>query len=151
VSKNQDRVDIFQGFSEASKKLEGKQRTQLLKSIGVKEIFDRGRVEINWKTCRGVDCRLCIQACPTNALYWKEGMVGIARELCIYCTSCVEVCMVDNCIQVSRIRPDGGMERFSNAQEIQILLRNINYRKVVERTKSRFANEPPFSDGPRYT
>lgn len=147
MSKNQDAVDIFQQLSEASKKQGRKERTELLKSIGVKEIFDKGRIEINWKTCRGVDCRLCIQACPTNALYWKEGEVGVSRELCVYCTSCVGVCMVDNCIQVSRIRPSGETEKFSNSQQIQTLLRNLNCQKVIERTKSRCAHEPPFSEG----
>jgi len=147
VSKDSKAVDIFQRISEASEKMKRKERTQLLESIGVKEIFDKGKIEIDRRTCRGVDCRLCIQACPTNALYWREGEVGIAKELCIYCTSCVNVCMVDNCIQISRIRSDGEMERFSNAQEIHKLLRNISCRKAAERTKSRFVSEPPFSNG----
>lgn len=123
------------------------ERSQLLKSIGVGEIFDKGTIEIDKRTCRGVDCRLCIQACPTNALYWKYGEVGIAKELCIYCTSCVNVCIVDNCIHVSRVRSDGETEKYSNPQQIQRLLRNISYRKAEERTKSRCAHEPPFSNG----
>jgi len=127
--------------------MNGEERTQLLKSIGVEEVFDKGAMEINRRTCRGVDCRLCIQACPTNALYWKDGEVGIAEELCVYCTSCVNVCMVDNCIHVSRVRSDGETEKFSSPQEIQRLLRSISYRKAEERTKSRCAHEPPFSDG----
>jgi NAD-dependent dihydropyrimidine dehydrogenase PreA subunit len=121
------------------------ERTQLLESIGVKEFFDKGTMEINPKTCRGIDCRLCIQACPTNALYWKEGKVGIVEELCVYCTSCVNVCIVDNCIHVSRVRSDGETERFSNPQEIQRLLRSISCQKAEERTKSRCAYEPIFS------
>ncbi len=122
------------------------ERTQLLESIGVKEVFDKGAMEINRRTCRGVDCRLCIQACPTNALYWKEGEVGIVEELCIYCTSCVNVCMVDNCIHISRIRSDGEKEKFSSPVEIQRLLRSICCQKAEERTKSRCAYEPVFSD-----
>ena len=125
------------------------ERTQLLESIGVKEIFNEGEMEINRRTCRGVDCRLCIQACPTNALYWKEGEVGIVEELCVYCTSCVNVCMVDNCIHVSRVRSDGATEKFSNPLEIQRLLRSIRYQKAEERIKSRCAYEPIFSDGIR--
>ena len=117
------------------------ERTQLLESIGVEEVFDKGVIEINYRTCRGVDCRLCIQACPTNALYWKDGEVGIAIELCVYCTSCVNVCMVDNCIRVSRVRSDGETEKFSNPQEIQRLLCYISYRKAEERTESRCAYE----------
>jgi len=123
------------------------ERTQLLESIGVKEIFDKGEIKINRRTCRGVDCRLCIQACPTNALYWKDGEIGIIEELCVYCTSCVNVCMVDNCIRVSRVRSNGETEKFSNPLEIQRLLRGISCRKAQERTKERCAHEPPFSDG----
>lgn len=123
------------------------ERTQLLESIGVKEVFNEGEMEINRRTCRGVDCRLCIQACPTNALYWKEGEVGIVEELCVYCTSCVNVCMIDNCIHVSRVRSDGKTEKFSSALEIQKLLRSIGYQKAEERTKSRCAYEWPFLDG----
>ncbi len=123
------------------------ERIQLLESIGVKEVFDKGEMKINRRTCRGVDCRLCIQACPTNALYWKEGEVGIVEELCVYCTSCVNVCMIDNCIHVSRVRPEGETEKFSSPQEIQRLLRRISCRKTEERTKSRCAHEWPFLDG----
>ncbi len=123
------------------------ERAQLLESIGVKEVFDKGAIQINRRTCRGVDCRLCIQACPTNALYWKDGEVGIVEELCIYCTSCVNVCMVDDCIRVSRVRSNGETEKFSNPLEVQRLLRSIACQKAQERTKSRCAHEPPFLDG----
>ena len=123
------------------------ERSQLLESIGVKEVFNKGEMEINRRTCRGVDCRLCIQACPTNALYWKEGEVGIVEELCVYCTSCVNVCMIDSCIRVSRVRSSGETEKFSSPQEIQKLLRSISCQKANERIKSRCAHEWPFLDG----
>jgi Fe-S-cluster-containing hydrogenase component 2 len=132
---------------EGSESVRKEERSQLLESIGVTEIFDKGTIEIDNRTCLGVTCRLCIQACPTSALYWKTGEVGIADELCVYCTSCVNVCIVNNCIHVSRIRSDGETEKFSNPQQIQRLLRNISYRKAEERTKSRCAHAPPFSDG----
>lgn len=135
MSKKQ-RLDIFHLLL-GSKKREKTERTRLLQSIGVEEKFAEGDIRIDWKTCRGVDCRLCIDACPTNALYWREGEVGIAKELCIFCVGCVGVCLIDDCIQVSRKRPTGKIERFSNAREILRLLRNINSRKAVERTKSR--------------
>ena len=147
MSKTNEVVDIFLRISEDHERMKREERNQLLESIGVDEKFDKGTMEINHRTCRGVDCRLCIQACPTNALYWKDGEVGIAKELCVYCTSCVNVCMVDNCIQVSRVRSDGETEKFSNPREIQRLLRSISYRKAEERTKSRCAHESPFSDG----
>jgi Fe-S-cluster-containing hydrogenase component 2 len=131
------RIDMPPLLREASKKPEKKERTRLLQLIGIEENFIEGDVRINGKTCRGVECRLCIDACPTNALYWREGEVGIARELCVFCVSCVGVCLVDDCIQVSRKRPSGEMERFSNAREVLMLLRNVSSTKAVERTESR--------------
>jgi NAD-dependent dihydropyrimidine dehydrogenase PreA subunit len=131
---------------EDHERMNREERTQLLESIGVKEVFNEGEMEINRRTCRGVDCRLCIQACPTNALYWKEGEVGIVEELCVYCTSCVNVCMIDNCIHVSRVRSSGETEKFSSPQEIQKLLRSVSCQKANERTKSRCAHEWPFLD-----
>jgi len=131
---------------EDHERMNREERIQLLESIGVKEIFNEGEMEINRRTCRGVDCRLCIQACPTNALYWKEGEVGIVEELCVYCTSCVNVCMIDSCIRVSRVRSSGEIEKFSSPQEIQKLLRSISCQKANERTKSRCAHEWPFLD-----
>jgi len=133
-------ADIFHLLHEASQKREKKERTRLLQSMGIKENFVEGSVRINWKTCRGVECKLCIDACPTNALYWREGEVGIADELCVFCVGCVGVCLVDDCIQVSRKRPSGEIESFSNAREVLILLHTINSKKAVERTKSRFQN-----------
>ncbi len=131
------RSDIFHLLLGASQKREKKERTRLLQSIGVEEKFVEGNLRIDWKICRGVDCRLCIDACPTHALYWREGEVGIAKELCIFCVGCVGVCLIDDCIQVSRKRPDGKIEKFGNAGEVLTLLRNVNSKKAVERAKSR--------------
>ncbi len=133
-------ADIFHLPHEASQKRERKERTRLLQSMGIKENFVEGSIRINWKTCRGVECRLCIDACPTNALYWREGEVGIAEELCVFCVGCVGICLIDDCIQVSRKRPSEEIESFSNAREVLILLHTINSKKAVERTKSRFQN-----------
>ena len=133
-------ADVFHLLREASQKRERKERTRLLQSMGINENFVEGSVRINWKTCRGVECKLCIDACPTNALYWREGEVGIAEKLCVLCVGCVGVCLIDDCIQVSRKRPSGEIESFSNAREVLILLHTINSKKAVERTKSRFQN-----------
>lgn len=133
-------ADVFHLLREASQKRERKERTRLLQSMGINENFVEGSVRINWKTCRGVECKLCIDACPTNALYWREGEVGIAEKLCVFCVGCVGVCLIDDCIQVSRKRPSGEVESFSDAREVLILLHTINSKKAVERTKSRFQN-----------
>lgn len=133
-------ADISQLPLEASKKRHRKNRTRLLQSIGIEENFVEGSVQINWKMCKGVECRLCIDACPTNALYWREGEIGIVCELCIFCVACVGVCIVDDCIEVNRKRLNEEIEGFSNAREILMLLHNINSRKAVERTKSRLCS-----------
>jgi len=136
MSKNHD-VNIFEPLLEDPKGQENKERTQLLQSIGIEENFVDGNIEINWKTCRGVECRLCIDSCPTHALYWSEGEVCIASELCVFCVACVGVCLVDGCIRVSRERPSGEIENFSNAREVLMTLRKIASTKVVERTRTR--------------
>jgi ferredoxin len=136
VSENSG-VDIFQLLLEGSKTWESKERTRLLQSIGIEENFAEGNIQIDWKTCRGVECRLCIDACPTYALYWGEGEVHIASELCVFCVACVGVCLVDGCIQVNRKRPSGEIERFSNSREVLRILHKITSKKAVERTRTR--------------
>jgi len=137
-------LDIYQLLQEASRKRERERKTRLLQSIGVKEFFEEGNIRIDKNTCKGVECKLCIEACPTNALYWKTGEVGIAEELCIYCAACVWSCVVDDCVQVSRRRPNSGTEKFSTQREVLMLLDNINSRKRVGRLKSRFPDVETF-------
>jgi Fe-S-cluster-containing hydrogenase component 2 len=115
----------------ASKGRKEARREQLLKSIGVEELFEEGSIQIDKKTCKGVECQLCMKACPTNALYWKMGEVGLVEDLCIYCTSCVLNCIVDDCIVVKRKRNDGTVESFSTPGEALALLRNVNNDKRV--------------------
>jgi len=139
MSKKQDEtssMDIYGLLLDASKRKKREKRAQLLQSIGVKEFFEEGKIKIDLKTCKGVECKLCIKACPTNALYWKTGEVGITEELCAYCTSCVLNCIVDNCIQVERKRANGETERFSNPVHVCSLLESLNARnrmKTIER------------------
>jgi len=130
--------DIYQLLLEASKKQKKEKRAQLLQSIGVKEFFEEGSIRIDKKTCRGVECKLCIKVCPTNALYWKSGEVGIVEELCVFCTACVLSCIVDDCIVVGRERPNGEMERFGKPADVLNLLHNINSRNRTKMVKSRF-------------
>ena len=123
-------VDIFQLLEQASEKRRREEREQLLQSLGVKEFFEEGSIKIETTICDGVECKLCIEACPTNALYWRSGKVGIVEELCVFCTACVLSCMVDNCITVKRKRPNGDVEEFSTPEEALRLLQRINSRKV---------------------
>lgn len=131
-------INIYQLLLEASKRRKKERRAQLLQSIGVKEYFDEGSIQIDMKTCKGVECKLCIKACPTNALYWKSGEIGIVEELCIFCTACVLSCIVDDCILISRKRPNGETERFGKPWDVSTLLQSINSRSRMKRVKSRF-------------
>lgn len=130
-------MDIFQLLYESAKK-KREEKAKLLESLGIKEYFEEGSIRINKRTCRGIECDLCIKACPTNALYWGYGEVKIAEDLCIYCTACVLSCIVDNCIQVTRKRPNGTIERFSTPTEVLDFLNNINSKKRLEITNRRF-------------
>ncbi len=139
--KSASTVDIHKlllDASERKKKEKQTAREQLLQSMGVKEYFEEGDVTINMKTCRGVECKLCIDACPTNALFWKAGEIGIVRELCVFCSACVWNCIVDDCIKVMRKRPNGKTEEFSSPRDVLTLLRCISTRKTRDRLESLF-------------
>ncbi|MEM0057298.1 MAG: hypothetical protein QXG58_01110 [Candidatus Bathyarchaeia archaeon] len=137
-------ADIFSLLVEASEREKRKRREELLAPLGVKEFFVDGKITIDKRTCRGVECKLCIKACPTNALYWKSsGEVGITKELCIYCGACVLNCIVDYCIKIERRRANGEVERFSTPRSFTILEHNINARKRFDRVKALF---PSTSD-----
>jgi ferredoxin len=136
-------VNIFDLLSEEAPEPEEKEkpksrRAELLEQIGIKDCFKEGSISIDMRTCRGIECNLCVKACPTNALYWKAGEIGIVEDLCIHCTACVANCMVEDCIKVIRKRSDGTTESFSNPKNVCVLLRNINAKKGRERLKSRF-------------
>ena len=122
------------------------ERAKLLDSMGVEDRFKEGTISIDMRTCRGIECNLCVKACPTNALYWKGGDIGIIDDLCIHCTACVANCMVDDCIKVTRKRPDGKDEEFSNAKDVCMLLKKINSKKEVERVNSLYPTVEEYLD-----
>ncbi|MEM2103231.1 MAG: 4Fe-4S dicluster domain-containing protein [Candidatus Bathyarchaeia archaeon] len=131
-------LDIFQMLTETKEKEKKRRRTELLAPLGIKEFFTEGSITINKRTCHGLECKLCIKACPTNALFWKAGEVGISEELCIYCGACVLSCIVDDCIRITRKRETGEVEKFSKPREFVILQKNINTRKLVKSIKDLF-------------
>ncbi len=142
---NSDSYDIFGMLSQDSaKKAEPldeeaekkKRRKELIEPTGVKEIFKDGKISINKFTCVGGQCKYCIKACPTNALYWGTGEVGIIEDLCVYCGACVLNCMVEDCIKVERTREDGTVEKFSKPRDVIKLQGKRNNNKRVERVKA---------------
>jgi ferredoxin len=140
-------IDIFGLLSEESpEEAKRKRRQELLEPTGVKELFKEGNIKINKYTCVGVQCKLCIKACPTNALYWASGEIGVIEDLCVYCGACVLNCMVDNCIKVERTREDDNaeqVERFSKPKDVITMTEKVNTKKRLGRVKAVF----PTVDG----
>jgi len=91
--KNASNVDIFGLLREDSPDQAKKRRKELLEQTGVRDLFKEGSISVNKYTCEGVQCKLCIKACPTSALYWKSGEVGVTEDLCVYCGAYVLNCM----------------------------------------------------------
>ncbi|MCW4001133.1 MAG: hypothetical protein NWE93_12945 [Candidatus Bathyarchaeota archaeon] len=114
-------------------------RKELLEPTGVQELFKEGKISINKFTCVGGQCKLCIQKCPTNALYWGTGEVGIIDDLCVYCGACVANCMVDDCIKIERTRENGENEKFGKVSDIIKLQEKNNAKKRFMRVKSNAA------------
>ena len=134
--KSSQDIDIFGLMSDSNEKgKKRKQREELLTATGVKEFFKEGKITINKRTCWGQECKLCIKACPTNALYWKTGEIGITEDLCVYCSACVLSCMVDDCINVERKREDGKLEKFGKTRDVINLEHAVNTKKRAERVK----------------
>ena len=139
--------DIFGLLSEnTEEKAKKKRRQELLEPTGIKELFEEGKISVNNFTCVGGQCKLCIKACPTNALYWTTSGVGITEDLCVYCGACVLCCMVDDCIKVERKREDGKTERFSKPKDVIMLQEKINGQKRLERVKSIFPDKDVYCD-----
>jgi ferredoxin len=113
-----------------------KLREELLAPTGMKELFFEGGISVNKFTCIGVQCKLCIKACPTNALFWKSGEVGVMEDLCVYCGACVLSCMVDDCIKVWRKRESGEVEKFGRVRDVTVLAERLGGRRRFERVAS---------------
>jgi Na+-translocating ferredoxin:NAD+ oxidoreductase RNF subunit RnfB len=143
-------VDIFSLLSDTAERAKKKRREELLTSLGVKDFFAEGNISIDKRTCWGVECKLCIKACPTNALYWKAGEVGIVEDLCVYCGACVLCCMVDDCIKIERKREDGKVERFSKPKEVVKLGDKINTKKRLERVSDLFPTGERYREKYKY-
>jgi ferredoxin len=145
--KSSSNIDIFSLLSEKEEQtVKKKRREELLAPSGMKEYFTEGNININKRTCWGLECKLCIKACPTNALYWKAGEIGVVEDLCVYCGACVLSCMVDNCIKVERKRESGKVERFSKPRDVVVLEERINGRKRFKRVKEVFPTHESYCE-----
>jgi Na+-translocating ferredoxin:NAD+ oxidoreductase RNF subunit RnfB len=142
--------DIFNLLSDDKEKAKKKRRQELLASTGVKEFFEEGSINIDKRTCWGVECKLCIKACPTNALYWKAGEVGIIDDLCVYCGACVLCCMVNDCIKIERKREDSETERFSKPKEVLKLQEKLNVKKRFDRVREIFPTHEAYCEKYKY-
>jgi ferredoxin len=71
--KESTRLDILQPLKETIDKDKKKRRKELLAPLDVKEFFVDGTLVINKKACKGLECKLCIKACPASAVLesWK--------------------------------------------------------------------------------
>jgi len=140
-------TDIFGLLTEESpEQAKKKRRQELLKPTGVKELFKEGSININKYKCVGVQCKLCVNACPTNALYWKRGELGITEDMCVYCGACVLNCMVDDCIKIERTREEGEIERFSKPKDVITLAEKINTKKRLGRVTAVFPTVENYCD-----
>ena len=146
MTEENSNFDIFSMLSKDEEKAKKKRREELLASSGMKDLFAKGSIEIDKRTCWGLECKLCIKACPTNALYWKAGEIGIIRDLCVYCGACVLSCMVDDCIKIERKRDNGRMERFSKPKEVLKLEERISSKKRFKRVKEVFPNAETYCE-----
>src|SRR5271157_3851880 len=133
----------------AKEKENQKLRKEILTLLGMKEFFAEGNITIDKRVCHGIECRLCIKACPTNALFWKAGEIGLTEELCIYCGACVLSCIVDDCIKITRKRLTGEVENFSNPRDFITQQSNVNTRKRLERIKEVFPEPEDYLKRPK--
>ena len=137
-------ADAFELPAEASKEKTKNARSDLVAPLKPLELFAEGSITINKRICQGIECRLCLKACPTNALFWTAGEVGVIEELCIYCGACVLSCIVDDCIEIVRKRTTGEIESFSRPKDFAKLQHSINANRRHERTRSIFLERDDY-------
>ena len=136
--------DIFGLLVAAQEERRRSLREEVLSSLGIEDRFVKGSIWIDERKCYGPQCDLCVKACPTSAIFWREGRLIVQEEVCIYCTACVLNCMVEDCIHVRRVRPDGRVEEFSSAREVACLHRAVAGEKAVEAVERIFPSPEDY-------
>ena len=118
--------------------LDEKTLKELLKDTP--DLFQNISLTIDHPICILGQCRLCLDKCPTNALYQKE-RVELIPELCIGCGACVLVCMVPGCIKLVRERKDNHKkETLSVPKDVEKSLNAVNKRKKRNVEKEVFSH-----------
>jgi ferredoxin len=147
VSPKDSSIDIFGLLADSNEKETqpkqeptNSQRQELLSTTKVKDLFPEGKITINKYTCIGGQCKLCIKVCPTNALYWSNEGVEIIDDLCVHCQACVLSCMVDDCIKITRKRPDAADEKFGKITDVVALDDKLNGKKRYDRVRDTFGS-----------
>jgi len=137
-------VDIFSLMVKAEEERRRAVREEVLSALGIPEFFTGGSVSIDVGKCYGPQCDLCVKACPTSAIFWRDGCLVVQEELCIYCAACVTNCMVEDCIRVRRVRPDGRVEEFSSVRDVAALQRAIANGKATDMVERLFPSPEDF-------
>jgi NAD-dependent dihydropyrimidine dehydrogenase PreA subunit len=133
-------INIFDLMAETEQTSAKTLRQELLETTKCKDKdrYPEGTITINKHTCVGVQCKLCIKACPTNALYWTNTGIGVTEDLCLHCEACVLCCMVDDCIRVTRKTAEGKTESFSKPKDVLTLTSQLNAQKRRQRISDVF-------------
>lgn len=103
---------------------------KMLEELNAPQLFDEIQLSIDDPVCvRSQGCRLCVDKCPTKALYMGN-KVELIQDLCIGCGGCVRVCMVPGCITLIRRRKSTGrLENSSTPLDTQKIDAAENARK----------------------
>ncbi|MHA2233453.1 MAG: ATP-binding protein [Candidatus Hodarchaeales archaeon] len=103
---------------------------KMLEELNAPQLFDEIQLLIDDPVCvRSQGCRLCVDKCPTKALYMGN-KVEFIQDLCNGCGGCVRVCMVPGCITLTRRRKSTGrLENFSTPLDTQKIDAAENARK----------------------
>ena len=137
-------VDIFSLMVREEEKRRKAVREEVLSALDIPEFFSSGSVSIDIGKCYGPQCDLCVKACPTSAIFWREGHLIVQEELCIYCTACVANCMVEGCIRVRRVRPDGRVEEYSSLRDVAALQKATAGAKAMEMVERLFPSPEEY-------
>lgn len=118
--------------------LDEKTLKELLKDTP--DLFQNISLTIDHPICILGECRLCLDKCPTNALYQKE-RVELIPELCIGCGGCVLVCMVPGCIKLVRERKNNHKKEILTVpKDVEKSLNAVNKRKKRDVEKKAFSH-----------